>query len=57
MGPNVNKIEKLFAAKSIQFDDISNKELDSILNTKKVIDVIVGPNNVHDILDSFEENH
>ena len=54
---NINKIEKLFAAKTIQSNDFSNKELDLALNTKKRIDVIVGPNNIHDILDSFEENH
>ena len=57
MERNFNRIEKLFTAKNIQFPDVSNKELESILNTKKIIDITVGPNNMHDILDSFEENH
>ena len=54
---NIKKIEKLFAAKTIQSPEFSNKELDSVLSTKKRIEVIVGPNNIHDILDSFEESH
>ena len=35
----------------------SKKEVESALRTKKKISVQVGPNNVHDILDSLEENH
>ena len=54
---NIHKIEKLFSSKTIQSSDLSNKELDSVLKTKKRIDVVIGPNNIHDILDSFEENH
>ena len=54
---NFNKIEKLFTVKSVQFPDVLNKELELIVNTKKTIDITMGPNNVHDILDSFEENH
>ena len=54
---NINKIEKLFASKTIQSSNFLNNQLDSVLKTKKRIDIIVGPNNIHDILDSFEENH
>jgi hypothetical protein len=36
---------------------ISAKDLKSALNTKETVDVIIGPNNVHDILDSLKENH
>ncbi len=35
----------------------AKKEVESSFKTKKTISIIVGPNNVHDILDSFEENH
>jgi len=35
----------------------SKKEVESAIKTKKKISVQVGPNNVHDILDSLEENH
>ena len=36
---------------------ISANDVKSVLNTKKTVDVVIGPNNVHDILDSLEENH
>jgi len=39
----------------------STKEIQKIaensLKTKKVVSITIGPNNVHDILDSLEENH
>ena len=54
---NVNKIKKLIATKYIQSPNFSKKDLEMMLNTKKTVDITVGPNNIHDILDSFEENH
>jgi hypothetical protein len=35
---------------------ISEKDVKTALKTKKTVNVTVGPNNVHDILDSLEEN-
>ena len=35
---------------------ISEKDVKTALKTKKTVNVAVGPNNVHDILDSLEEN-
>ncbi len=39
----------------------SPKEIQKIaensLKTKKVVSITLGPNNVHDILDSLQENH
>ncbi len=39
----------------------SAKEIQKIaensLKAKKVVSITIGPNNVHDILDSLEENH
>ena len=35
----------------------SKKEVESALKTKKKISMKLGPNNVHDILDSLGENH
>ena len=50
-------IKKLINLKPIEIPKISPKEVNSSLNTKKTVKIAIGPNNVHDILDSFEENH
>jgi len=45
---------------SISSNDVpvfSKKEVESALKTKQKIFVKLGPNNVHDILDSLNENH
>jgi hypothetical protein len=39
-----------------EIPSFSKKEVESALKTKKIIIIQVGPNNVHDILDSLE-NH
>ncbi len=53
------KIEKL--GKMRFSNHQSTKEIKKIaensLKTKKVVSITIGPNNVHDILDSLEENH
>ena len=54
---SINKIKKLVKTKFVQSSNFSKNDLETVLNTKKVLDITVGPNNVHDILDSFEENH
>ncbi|MFZ9005371.1 MAG: thiamine biosynthesis protein [Nitrosopumilaceae archaeon] len=52
--PKMNKIIKLDFKETPK---ISEKDVKSVLKTKKTVNVTVGPNNVHDILDSLEENH
>jgi len=54
---NIKKLEKLVTISSNEIPIFSKKEVESALKTKKKISVQVGPNNVHDILDSLEENH
>jgi len=53
----IPKINKIIAMNSDKIPKISPKDLKSALNTKETVDVIIGPNNVHDILDSLKENH
>ena len=54
---NIKKLEKLVTVSSDEIPAFSKKHVESALKTKKKISIQVGPNNVHDILDSFEENH
>ena len=54
---NIKKLEKIVTISSNEIPIFSKKEVESALRTKKKISVQVGPNNVHDILDSLEENH
>jgi hypothetical protein len=54
---NIKKLEKIVTIRSNEIPVFSKKEVESALKTKKKISVQVGPNNVHDILDSLEENH
>ena len=51
---NIKKLEKMISIKSEQIPSFSKKEVDFALKTKKSISIKVGPNNVHEILDSFE---
>jgi len=53
---NIKKLEKIVTISSNEIPVFSKKEVESALKTKKKISVQVGPNNVHDILDSLEEN-
>ena len=54
---SIKKLEKLVIISSTEIPEFSKKEVDNALKTRKKILIQVGPNNVHDILDSFEENH
>ncbi len=53
----IPKMNKTIQMTSKEIPKISANDVKSALNTKKSVDVVVGPNNVHDILDSLEENH
>jgi len=54
---HIPKMNKIILMTLNEISKISSKDVKSALNTKKTVDVKVGPNNVHDILDSLEENH
>ncbi|MDH5431463.1 MAG: thiamine biosynthesis protein [Nitrosopumilus sp.] len=53
---NMRKIEKMIIITKEEIPLFSKKEVENALKTKKTITVKIGPNNVHDILDSLE-NH
>ena len=53
----IPKMNKTILMTLKEMPKISVKDVKSALNTKKTVDVVIGPNNVHDILDSLEENH
>jgi len=50
----ISKLEKLFLIKSNEIPSFSSKEVNFALKSKKSITVKIGPNNLHDILDSLE---
>jgi hypothetical protein len=50
----IPKLEKLFTISSNEIPNFSNKDIDYALKSKKIVTVKIGPNNVHDILDSLE---
>jgi len=54
---NISKMQKLISLNSSQVTSFSSKVVNESLKLKKIISVKVGPNNVHDILDSLDENH
>ena len=53
----VEKLRKRLSTNSNKIPNITKAEIENILKTKQVISVKIGPNNVHDILDSLNENH
>ncbi len=53
----IAKMNKVILMNSKEIPKISEKDVKSAINSKKTVDVVIGPNNVHDILDSLEENH
>jgi len=57
LGKRIGKLEKIVISSSDNITTFSKKEVEMSIKTKKVISIKVGPNNVHDILDSLEENH
>jgi hypothetical protein len=50
----IPKLEKLFMINSNEIPNFSNKDVDFAIKSKKSVTVKIGPNNVHDILDSLE---
>ena len=54
MEQRIGKMNKIVGSKMKDFSKISSTEVSSALKTKKTVEVKVGPNNVHDILDSLE---
>ena len=53
----VEKLKKRISTNSNEIPNITKAEIENILKTKQVISVKIGPNNIHDILDSLNENH
>jgi hypothetical protein len=53
---NMKKLEKMITITTDEIPPFSKKEVELALKTKKIITIQIGPNNVHDILDSLE-NH
>jgi len=54
--PKIEKLGKMRFSNH-QYTKEIQKIANNSLKTKKVVSVTIGPNNVHDILDSLEENH
>ena len=54
---NIKKLEKIVTTNSNEIPSFSRKEVEIAIKTKKIISIQIGLNNVHDILDSLEENH
>jgi hypothetical protein len=52
----IPKMSKVLKMDFKEIPKISEKDVKTALKTKKTVNVAVGPNNVHDILDSLEEN-
>ena len=53
---NIRKVVRAVASSSYEIPTFSKKAVETALKTKRVITVQIGPNNLHDILDSLE-NH
>jgi hypothetical protein len=54
---NIKKLEKMININSNEIPNYSKTEVESAIRTKQEILLKLGPNNVHDILDSLNENH
>jgi len=50
----IPKLEKSFIINSNKIPNFSDKDIDFAIKSKKSVTVKIGPNNVHDILDSLE---
>ena len=53
---SLKKLEGIISINSNEVPIYAKKEVENAFKTKKMISVKVGPNNVHDILDSFEDH-
>ena len=54
---SISKLEKMISIRSNDVPKISKTDIEFALKTKKEISVKLGVNNVHDILDSLNEDH
>ena len=54
---NIPKIKKIISKNSSRSSNVSAKVVNESMKSKKVVSVIIGPNNLHDILDALDENH
>lgn len=53
----IKKLEKTITSSSYEITSFSKKEVMMSIKSKRNISIKVGPNNIHDILDSLEANH
>ncbi|MDH3276781.1 MAG: thiamine biosynthesis protein [Nitrosopumilus sp.] len=53
----IEKLNKVIQMNSKEIPKNKENDVKSAIKTKKTVRVKIGPNNVHDILDSLEENH
>ena len=54
MERHLKKLEKMITINSNEIPTFVKKQVDIALKTKKIVSILVGPNNIHDILDSLE---
>lgn len=57
MEKNIPKTKKLISMNARDVPEPSNRIIDEVIKSRKIVSINVGPNNVHDILDSLDENH
>lgn len=53
----IQKIQKIISSDLSQVPKTAKNNIKRNLKTKETVNVMVGPNNIHDILDSLSENH
>ena len=51
---NIPKIKKIISRNYKELPNFSNKIVDDAIKSKQTVKVVVGPNNIHDILDSID---
>ena len=54
---NIPKMKKLISSGMRKMEGFSSKIVEDAIKSKKTVTVEIGPNNIHDILDSLDENH
>lgn len=57
MEKNIPKTKKLISMNARDVPEPSNTIIDEVIKSRKIVSINVGPNNVHDILDSLDEKH
>lgn len=53
----IPKLNKVILMDSKEIPKILDRDVKAAIKTKKTVNILIGPNNVHDILDSLEGNH